>query len=253
VLLKDTMVLQGQTLFRFRSYLPLALVPIALLALFHSGAIEQQFGSAIEQIWEVACLVIAMCGLLLRAAVIGWAPSGTSGRSTKRQRADTLNTDGLYSAVRNPLYLGNFLMFLGLALAVKVWWLVPIAILAFTLYYERIILAEEDFLEERFDASYRAWASRTPAFLPNPGLWRWPDVPFSFHTVLRREYHGLYVVVTGFTLIEFGHDVLGEDDTVFSWIHGEPAWASFFLSGTVVYAILRFTAKKTRMLHIPGR
>ncbi|MGC9453013.1 MAG: methyltransferase family protein, partial [Oceanipulchritudo sp.] len=49
---------------------------------------------------------------------------GTSGRNTKQQVAYSLNTTGFYSVVRNPLYLGNFFMYLGIALFTHHWWLV---------------------------------------------------------------------------------------------------------------------------------
>ncbi|MGB8874133.1 MAG: hypothetical protein WCC75_12145, partial [Desulfobaccales bacterium] len=45
----------------------------------------------------------------------GLPPRGTSGRNTQGQVAETLNTTGIYSLVRNPLYLGNFLIWLGLS------------------------------------------------------------------------------------------------------------------------------------------
>lgn len=49
-------------------------------------------------------------------ATIGQVPKGTSGRNTSQQVADTLSTDGVYSVVRHPLYLGNFLMCMGVSM-----------------------------------------------------------------------------------------------------------------------------------------
>lgn len=49
----------------------------------------------------------------------------------------------MYSIVRNPLYFGNLLIAIGLALLPGVWWLLLIVGLAFFIYYERIIAAEE--------------------------------------------------------------------------------------------------------------
>ena len=42
-------------------------------------------------------------------------PAGTSGRNTAKQVADTLNTTGLYSLTRNPLYLGNAVIYMAIA------------------------------------------------------------------------------------------------------------------------------------------
>ena len=60
---------------------------------------------------------------------MGFAPRGTSGRNTLGQVAEVLNTSGMYSVVRNPLYLGNFVIWLGLALFIKVWWCILIVVL----------------------------------------------------------------------------------------------------------------------------
>ncbi len=58
-------------------------------------------------------MVISFFGLALRVIVVGHAPYGTSGRNTREQVADTLNTTGMYSIVRHPLYLANYLIILG--------------------------------------------------------------------------------------------------------------------------------------------
>jgi protein-S-isoprenylcysteine O-methyltransferase Ste14 len=72
--------------------------------------------------------------------------------------AEVLNTTWMYSLVRNPLYLGNFIIWLGLALFINVWWCTIIVILSFILFYERIIFAEEKFLREKFGKTFK-WAT----------------------------------------------------------------------------------------------
>lgn len=119
-LLKDQLAAQGSFLFRWRSFLPLLLAVPALAALPQSGYFEYWFGEFAEEIWDTICVLVAFSGLALRVATVGFAPSGTSGRNTAEQRADTLNTSGLYSAVRNPLYLGNMITLFGFVLAIKV-------------------------------------------------------------------------------------------------------------------------------------
>ena len=111
------------------------------------------------------------------------------------QVAESLNTTGLYSVVRHPLYLGNFLMWLGVALFPRSLSFVAAVVFAFWLYYERIMIAEEAFLRERFGERFDAWADRTPAFIPSLRRWTRPRLAFSLRKVLRKEYNGLLAVV----------------------------------------------------------
>ena len=100
-------------------------------------------------------------GLAIRAYTVGHAPRGTSGRNTMVQRADMLNTTGSYSLARHPLYLGNYLMWLGIVFFVGVWWLAIICTPVFWIYCERIMYAEEAFLGDRFGRNFHEWAART--------------------------------------------------------------------------------------------
>jgi len=236
----------GQWLFRWRSYLPLLLV-----VLFFAGldSFEYPFGShLLDQIWEVICLVVSFLGLTLRAVTIGATAPRSSGRNTKQQIADTLNTTGMYSIVRNPLYLGNFLMVLGVVIFLRVWWLPLFYMLLFTLYYERIIFAEEMFLRRRFGKEYLDWAASTPAFFPRIRQWTPPALPFSWKKVLRREYHGALGVVLAMFLLEVAGDVYEG--------HGfklDGLWGIILSFTGTSYVIIRFLHKHTALLKGDGR
>ena len=184
--LKEEFENTGNWLFRWRSYLPLAVIGIFLLALLeYSNKLGHRGG--LEYIEESICFIVSFFGLIIRIFTIGYTPERTSGRNTKNQVAETLNTTGIYSIVRNPLYLGNFFMGFGIILFPGLWYLVLMYILFFCLYYERIIFAEEAFLREKFGAEYLAWANCTPVFIPRFGKYRKADLPFSLKNVLRRE------------------------------------------------------------------
>jgi protein-S-isoprenylcysteine O-methyltransferase Ste14 len=247
VALADEMGEQGIWLFRWRSYLPIGLLillfPASLLGL------HWPFGSYAFHIrWEFACLMLSFLGLALRCAAVGCVPAGTSGRGTYTQLAHELNTTGWYSVVRHPLYLGNYLIGLGVTLVWFDWWAPVIYTLFFWVYYERIMFAEEQFLEARFGDEFRAWAASTPAIIPRFSLWHPSPLPFSFRTVLRREYSGLMLLV----LLHAGMEVI-EHMWLDRRVYLGPYWSMTLILAVGIYVTLSRLKKHTRLLHVDGR
>ncbi|OHB83008.1 MAG: hypothetical protein A2V98_06295 [Planctomycetes bacterium RBG_16_64_12] len=236
----------GSFLFRWRGLLPIFLALPTVMAMrdlhYVNDARTQHEG------WAFFSMAISFCGLGLRMVTIGYTPGGTSGRNTKKQVAAELNTTGMYSIVRHPLYLGNLIIWLGVSMFCHTWWLTVIFVLAFWIYYERIMMAEEEFLREQFGERYLEWANRTPAFIPAPNRWRRPELPFSVRTVLRREYSGFFSIIACFFGLESYRHVVVDGQLVF-----EPHWAVIFLAGLLVYVTLRTLKKTTRLLIVEGR
>jgi protein-S-isoprenylcysteine O-methyltransferase Ste14 len=236
----------GSWLFRHRSYLPLVAVPVFLAFLpsfTYLGAKHQ-----LNEDWQMLCLAISFLGLALRVLTVGRAPLGTSGRNTREQVANTLSTTGIYSVVRHPLYLGNFLILIGMALWPHIWWLAVMTSCLFALYYERIMLAEEAFLRERFGDTFETWAAATPAFFPRLRGWKPSLVSFSWRTVLQREYNAFLLIIGVF----FVFDLIGDSFAERRW-HLSYGWFSFFLVGFVIFATLRTLKKRTKLLQVEGR
>jgi len=136
--LREEFEATGNWLFRRRGYLPLLLFPLLLVAA--RGSTYPSEDHRLDLAREGVCLLLALTGLALRVATVGFVPRDTSGRNTGGQLAGSLNTSGFYSVVRHPLYLGNYLMWLGVALFPRSWWAPVIVSLVFWLYYERIML-----------------------------------------------------------------------------------------------------------------
>lgn len=230
----------GNWLFRRRSFLPLLLLPLFLIALreftYPGGSHE------LHLLWEGGCFAVSLAGLALRIATVGFAPPGTSGRNRHEQQANSLNTTGTYSLVRHPLYLGNYLMWLGVASVPRVWWLPVLVTLAFILYYERIMFAEEEFLRRQFGTAFTTWAARTPAFVPQHSPWTPPDRPFSLRQVLRQEYSGLFALVLVYTLLEVGGDFVATGR-----LQLDPVWGVFFVVTALLAGVLRI------LKHRPNR
>lgn len=246
--LRDEFEKQGNWLFRRRSYLPLLIFPLLLLALPDSENLQRLLGDANTIMYDIFCIVIAFLGLVIRCVTVGYVPAGTSGRNTDEQKADTLNTRGMYSICRHPLYLGNFVTIFGISLFVQSLWFSLITILAFWLYYERIMFAEEEFLHKKFGSNFSEWAEKTPAFIPNPRKWLKPEIPFSIITVLKREYSGFFSITSSFTLLKVLKNL-----TIRGKLELNFGWAMFFFGGLLVYLTLRTLKKKTKLLEVSGR
>jgi protein-S-isoprenylcysteine O-methyltransferase Ste14 len=244
--LRDEFSRSGSWLFRHRSHLPLILIGLLVSGAWvgESPARTHEWGDA----YEALCVVVCFLGLAIRVLAVGHSAEGTSGRNVRKQKAHHLNTTGVYSIVRHPLYLGNFLMALGIFMFTEVWWAFTLYGLAFWLYYERIMFVEEEFLRERFGEEFEQWASRTPAFLPDFGTYRPSELPFSIKKALRGEYSGLLAAVASFSLLEILGEIAGEGRFELDAI-----WVVALVLAIVCYVVLRTLKKRTSVLSVAGR
>ena len=191
---------QGNFLFKYRGQFPLFLFVLSVPFIYLTD--YKLINYKEHNLFMFIAILISILGFFVRFYTIGTTPKGTSGRNTKEQVAEVLNSSGMYSTVRHPLYLGNYLIWLGISLASFNIYFVIIMSLLFWIYYERIMFAEERFLERKFGADYLNWASKLPAFLPSILNFVKSDTKFSIITVLRREYASVLAAVIGFTYIE---------------------------------------------------
>jgi protein-S-isoprenylcysteine O-methyltransferase Ste14 len=252
-MLRKEMPRRGQWLFVHRTFVPFLLLPVLALvmaedrvATYLSRYVSLDFPDRWQYVWEGTCLAIAMIGVLVRTMAVGYAAKNTSGRNTREgQRADALNTTGLYSLVRNPLYLGNLIIMLGVLLTVRSWELTAIFFLAFLLYYERIIAAEEAFLEDKFGDEYREWASATPCLRPRLGGWRSPPRRFSWRQAIRGEYQSVFGVVVAMFAIRLARDYLDGRPFEVDRVYGIA-----FAAAATVYVIVRTIKKRSKLLEV---
>lgn len=237
----------GQWLFRWRGFLPVGLAIPLVLAMHHPDYLRQH--RPLPDYWGLFSMGVALAGLGIRALTVGFVPERTSGRNTKEgQVAESLNCTGMYSLVRHPLYLGNFVIWLGVSMFCGIWWVTAIIALVFWVYYERIMFAEEEFLRRKFGQTYLQWAAVTPAFFPKLKGWRRPELPFSLRTVLRREYSGLFGILGTFYALEaYTRVVVHREVTI------EPVWTTVILAGAAVYLALRTLKRRTGLLVVKGR
>lgn len=243
--LQKEMQEQGNWLFKNRSYLPLLFL-VTGLGVYLYGEYNEIEGpeTLIAESFEFICLGICLLGFFIRVHIVGHTPPNTSGRNTRvGQIAEELNTTGLYSLVRHPLYVGNFFMWLGIAMLTENLWFTIAFILLYIVYYERIMYAEEQYLIEKFSSQYIDWSQSTPAFIPDFKHYSKPKYSFNFKKVIKKEKNGLVAIFALFWLFEWSSDAMEKGITYFEW----SGWFYAALVTTAIYFILKFM-KKRKML-----
>ena len=197
---------QGLWLFRYRGVLPVIILVIGFLLFIQTELNPDSFfikNSPYEIYFEMLCLLISLFGLFIRICVIGFTPKNTSGRTVKNQVADSLNTTGMYSLVRHPLYVGNYFMWLGPAILSGNFWFVVAFTLFYWVYYERIMYAEEQFLRNKFGKAYIDWSDKVPAFVPDFKNFIKANLSLSWKKVVRKEITGIFVLFAIFFVFDY--------------------------------------------------
>jgi protein-S-isoprenylcysteine O-methyltransferase Ste14 len=153
----------GNFFFKWRN-LVFAILYVVLLLGFRPVPFR---GSPRADRWlDAAGILIILLGQSLRALVIGYAYIVRGGRHGKVY-AEGLVTAGLFSHCRNPLYVGNLLVLLGLFVIHNNPWVYALGIPIFLFAYSAIVAAEEAYLAGQYGAEYEAYCRRVPRWLPN--------------------------------------------------------------------------------------
>lgn len=235
----------GNWLFKRRSWLPVVIILAGLLMLYLGNRQAIIFDLRDEMIF----FGISMAGQLIRVFTVGYTPKNTSGRNTAAgQVADELNTTGIYSVIRHPLYVGNLLMWLGPVLFLRSAWFTVVFFLVYWLYYERIIFAEEQFLRRKFGEAYDKYSEKVKSFIPFHVRYVSCTLPFSFRNVLKREYNSFFNVFAVFAVLDISRNfILTEKLSV------TPVWMWLFVAAAGIWLIVRVIKKATRWLEVEGR
>ena len=199
-------------------------------------------------VWSLICLMVSLVGQLVRCSVIAYTPKNTSGRNTKKQVADTVNKKGIYSVVRHPLYVGNFFMWLGVAMITQDIAFVTIFILIFWLFYERIMFAEEQFLSKKFGDEYKEWSASVPAFIPDFSKWIPSESTFSFKNLVKRESVGILNLFVVFWIFSLEYQLIRD---LSEW-KSDP-WFYMMAVVSFITIIIWLIRKKTNWLIVEGR
>ena len=199
--ISDKMLKNGNWLFKYRGQLPIALFLIAI-PIISETSYYNKIDSSVIIIIQYSAIIISIIGLFLRYYTIGTTPTGTSGKNRDIQIAKKLNTTGIYSLVRNPLYLGNYIIWLGITIYSLSYILIIVASLFFLFIYEKIILVEENFLSNEYPEKYPTFMNNTPVFFPNFKNYEKSKIKFSIKKILRQEYSSTLSTIISFLYID---------------------------------------------------
>jgi protein-S-isoprenylcysteine O-methyltransferase Ste14 len=173
----------GEKLFEWRDYTPIPLILIVLIFATPTS------GSA-----TLGTLVVVL-GELIRLYSVAFIGAVSRTRNVATT-GDRLVTHGPFGVVRNPLYVGNFLITIGFSFYSGELWIVGLAFLMFAFQYHAIVKFEERLLIARFGRDFDDYRQTVPAWLPRrlPSLssMEWPD---TFSPALYSERRTLLAIV----------------------------------------------------------
>jgi protein-S-isoprenylcysteine O-methyltransferase Ste14 len=181
------LVRYGNFLFRYRN----GVFPLVMVALFAMSRPHWPAGrDDYDTLLDITGFAVALLGQLIRSGTVGYAYIIRGGKN-KQVYAEELVTRGLFNHSRNPLYLGNLLIVLGLLLVWNSTFAYLVGGLFFLVGYVAIVAAEEVFLRGKFGAQYDAYAMRVPRWRIRLGDFRssMEGLSFSWRRVVLKEYN----------------------------------------------------------------
>lgn len=147
-------------------------------------------------------LAVALSGQLVRMLTIGLVYIIRGGRN-RQIYAKGLVTDGLFSHSRNPMYVGNILLIVGMSILSNSLFAVVIMIPLFIFIYQAIVLAEENFLRGKFGAGFDTYCNNVNRWLPKlKGIGAtFRNNSFDLKKVFFKEYNSTFLWMMGATLL----------------------------------------------------
>ena len=195
------MIRIGNFFFKYRNWL---FIVLYLLLFVPSPPIfgERTLGPD-YYLWPIIIgLLVTMSGQLIRGLTIGLAYIIRGGKEGKVY-AEKLVTTGIFNHCRNPLYVGNILMLLGVGILSNSLLYVAVIMPLFLVIYQAIVLAEENFLRSKFGESFDNYCSRVNRWIPSvKGIGAtFGSMQFKAARWILKEYNTQYIWLTGIVLI----------------------------------------------------
>lgn len=198
---KSWLVRVGDFFFKWRNIV----FPVILVSLFVGFAPPADYGGSrlAEDAKDVIAILMVLGGLSFRLATIGWAYIKRGGLN-KQVYADKLVTEGFFKLCRNPLYVGNMLIYSGIFILHGHPFVVVAGIALYWFIYEAIIAAEEYFLKNKFGAEYESYCAAVPRWIPDFSKYgkAVEGMSYSISRAIAKDYTTVFNAVLAMVLIE---------------------------------------------------
>lgn len=147
-------------------------------------------------------LIIALIGQMIRIVTIGLVYIIRGGRDRKIYAEELVN-EGIFSHCRNPLYLGNIFELLGLGIMSNSLIFMIIVFPLFLFFYQAIVLAEENFLFNKFGQQFSDYSKKVNRWIPSlKGILKTiKSMNFNWKRVLIKEYNSTFIWTLAATLL----------------------------------------------------
>ena len=185
----------GNFLFKYRSYTP---IPLAIYILYNSHP-------------EIQNVLIGFILIAIGESLRMWAVSYAGGITrTTNVGAPSLCTSGPYGYTRNPLYIGNMIIYSGVVFvagSLNILYMLIITWAFFIVQYYLIINLEQKTLIDIFGKEYKNYINNVPIFFPRLTSWKNKDkyVPMKFSKTIKTEKRTLQNIVLLILIIYFKH------------------------------------------------
>ena len=245
--LREGNIAVGNFFFRYRNMIfPTLFVLIALL-----GRPRVILGHQALDRWLVACgTLVALAGQCVRLVTIGYEYIERGGKAGKVY-ASRLVQGGVYALTRNPMYLGNGLIAIGMTMVTGAPLIYLVVLTFFLFVYQALIAAEEAYLRVTFGAEYAQYCARVNRLFPAFGRIHQvlAGLRYDWRSAVRKELSTLAGLLSGLTLL--------------------PVWRTYFLEGLgatkakapqalivelvvlFLYATLVALKKRRRLFYLP--
>ena len=233
------MIKLGNFLFRNRN----GIFPIFYLMLFVPS--REVFTNPVTAM--IIGFSVTIIGQLIRIITIGLVYIIRGGKD-RRVYAEDLVTTGIFSHCRNPLYVGNILILVGLGIASNSLLFMAVFTPLFLFFWQAIVLAEENYLRNKFGEQYNDYCKRVNRWLINPnGLGTTlGSMQFKWKRVIIREYNSTYIWMTGAVLIVMKHFYF--HDHRFDFKKNLPMFISILVLFLLLYLFARYLKKSRKLV-----